>query len=166
MMKQFRKIMVVLLIAMLCVSTIAATVASAATTVTMLGDTYLRSGAGKGYSIKATMKKGKTATYQGSYKKDSRGVYWLKVKFNSKVGWVSTRYAKYGNNSSKVVKTTGKVYIRIAPKKTAQILGYVGKNVTLTYRGIHKKDSRGVTWYQVAFKGQNGWISSKYSKLK
>ena len=164
-MKQWRKIMVVFLVAMLCLSTIAVTVASAATKVTMIGDTYLRKGPGKGYGIRAVMKKGKIATYLNSYKKDSRGVYWLKVSYNSKVGWVSTRYAKYGNNSSKDVKTTGKVYIRIAPNKYSKILGSVGKGKYLTYRGVYKYDSRGVKWYQVAYKGQNGWVSSKYSKL-
>ncbi len=165
MMKQWRKIMVALLVAMLCVSTIAVTVASAATKVTMLSDTYLRNGAGKGYSIRAVMKKGKTATFLSSYKTDSRGVYWLKVKFNGKTGWVSTRYAKLGKNSTKEVETTGKVHIRIAPKKTSMILGSVGKGVILTYRGYAKYDSRGVKWYQVAYKGQNGWVSSKYAKL-
>ena len=161
--KQLRKILVALLIAVLCVSTV---VTALADTVTMTGNGYLRSGAGKGYSIKATIKKGKTATYLNKYKKDSRGVYWLKVKYGSKTGWVSTRYCRLGKTSSKVVKTTGKAHVRLAPKKSAKSLGVVGKGKTLTYRGKKKKDSRGVTWYHVSFNGQNGWISSKYAKLK
>lgn len=164
-MKQVRKLMVMLLIAALCVAAFAMPIASAAQKVTMTGDGFLRSGAGTGYSIKTAIKKGKTATYLDSYKKDSRGVYWLKVKYGSKTGWVSTRYARLGSNSSKKVQATASVNIRLAPKKTAAILGFVTKGTKLTYRGKYVKDSRGVTWYHVYFDGQNGWISSKYSKL-
>ena len=165
-MKQMRKLLVLLLIAALCAATFAMPIAAAAQKVTMTGDGFMRSGAGTNYSIKATLKKGKVVTYQNAYAKDSRGVYWLKVKYGSKVGWVSTRYARLGSNSSKKVVATASVNIRLAPKKTAAILGFVNKGTKLTYRGKYVKDSRGVTWYHVYFDGQNGWISSKYSKLQ
>ena len=40
------------------------------------------------------MKKGQTASYLGSTKKDARGVAWYKVSFNGRTGWVSSRYGK------------------------------------------------------------------------
>lgn len=164
-MKQLRKWMVMLLIAALCAATFAMPIAAAAEKVTMTGDGFMRSGAGTGYSIKATIKKGKTATYLDAYAKDSRGVYWLKVQYAGKTGWVSTRYARLGSNSTKKVQATAMVNIRLAPNKTSQILGYITKGTKLTYRGKYVKDSRGVTWYHVYYNGQNGWISSMYSKL-
>ncbi len=164
-MRELRKLMVMLLVVALCAATLAMPIAAAAQKVTMTGNGFLRSGAGTGYAIKATIKKGKTATYLDSYTKDSRGVYWLKVKYGSKTGWVSTRYARLGSNSSKKVQATASVNIRLAPNKTSQILGFVTKGTKLTYRGKYVNDSRGVTWYHVYFDGQNGWISSKYSKL-
>lgn len=163
-MKRVKKLLVMFLVVSLCLCTLASSVAFAASKVTMIGDTYLRSGAGKGYSIKAVMKKGKVATYQSKYAKDSRGVYWLKVKYGSKIGWVSTRYARLGSSST-YVKATGSANIRLAPKKTSKILGSVKKGTKLIYRKKKVKDSRGVTWYHVTFNGQNGWISSKYSKI-
>jgi len=58
------------------------------------GDANLRSGPGLGYDDIGTIHNGKTASYLGSSSVDDRGVAWYKVKFNGKVGWVSSKYAK------------------------------------------------------------------------
>ncbi len=131
-MKMLRKLLVVFLIAALCVATVAAPVASAAKKVTMTGAANLRSGAGKGYASKLIIAKGETAKYLKKYKKDGRGVYWLKVKYNGTKGWVSTRFARLGKASSKKVTATGKANIRIAPKKSGTVLGIVKKGKTLS----------------------------------
>ena len=91
-MKQLRKILVALLIAALCVSSLA--VALAASKVKTTGSVYLRSGAGRDYSSKGVVPKGKSLTYLDETKKDERGVAWYKVKYNGKTGWVSSKYAK------------------------------------------------------------------------
>jgi len=44
-----------------------------------------------------TMDKGETASYLGQKSTDSRGVVWYKVRFEGKVGWVSSRYSKLYN---------------------------------------------------------------------
>lgn len=89
-MKQFKKIMALLIVAML----IAGLTTALADKVKLTGTANLRSGAGLGYSIKTSIPKGKTATYLNESKKDDRGVRWYYVKYNGKSGWVSSKYAK------------------------------------------------------------------------
>ena len=36
----------------------------------------------------------------------------------------------------------------------------------VSYRGRSEKDERGVTWYAVSDKGKNGWVSSRYARIK
>ena len=69
---------------------------TSAKTVKATGNVNLRKGPGLDYTDIGTMKKGKTASFLGTTKKDSRGVTWYKVSFNGKTGWVSSRYAKLG----------------------------------------------------------------------
>ena len=63
-------------------------------TVKATGNMHLRKGPGLDYAEMGVIKAGKTATYLGSTKKDARGVAWYKVSFNSKTGWVSSKYGK------------------------------------------------------------------------
>ena len=58
------------------------------------GDAYVRTGPGLSYDTIGVLYKGKTVDFTGEVKKDSRGVYWGKVKFSGKTGWVSSRYSK------------------------------------------------------------------------
>ena len=67
---------------------------SSGDTVKATGDVRLRKGPGLDYAEITTMKKGQTASYLGSTKKDARGVAWYKVSFNGRTGWVSSRYGK------------------------------------------------------------------------
>lgn len=63
------------------------------------------------------------------------------------------------------VITTGNVNVRMGAGLYYATLGSVGKGVSLTYAGESKKDDRGVRWYMVKFRGDYGWVSSRYSKL-
>ena len=58
------------------------------------GDVNVRKGPGLGYSTLGSIKKGSTLEFLGEIKKDDRGVYWGKVRFNGATGWVSSKYAK------------------------------------------------------------------------
>ena len=69
---------------------------TSAKTVKATGNVNLRKGPGLDYTDIGTVKKGKTASFLGTTKNDSRGVTWYKVSFNGKTGWVSSRYAKLG----------------------------------------------------------------------
>ena len=58
------------------------------------GDLNVRKGPGLGYDIMGSIKKGAKLEFLGEVKKDSRGVYWGKVVYKNKTGWVSSKYAK------------------------------------------------------------------------
>ena len=56
--------------------------------------TTVRAGAGSGYRSLGTLRSGRTATYTGTHKRDSRGTTWYQIRFNGKSGWVSSRDTK------------------------------------------------------------------------
>jgi len=58
------------------------------------GNLNIRSGPGLGYLDKGTMIKGDVAEYLNDYEIDERGVIWYKVRFGTKIGWVSSRYSE------------------------------------------------------------------------
>ena len=65
-----------------------------------------------------------------------------------------------------VVSTGNGVRVRMGPGTEFGILGKVKKGDTLVYDGRKEKDTYGVTWYRVRYKGGIGWICSKYSSLR
>ena len=166
-MKMTRKLLAALLIAILCVSSIALP-AFAATKYKATATVNIRSGPGTSYKKIGSIGKGNSATYQDEKKKDSKGVYWYRIKYGSTSGWVCSKYLKKSSSSSSSstkVKTTGDVYLRSGAAKSFKILKTIPKGTTVTYLGEKHKDSRGVTWYRVKYDGKTGWVSSKYSKL-
>ena len=70
-----------------------------------------------------------------------------------------------GKSSDQKIKATGNVNVRKGPGLGYDILGSITKGSTLPFLGEVKKDSRGVYWGKVEYKGKTGWISSKYAKL-
>ena len=125
--------------------------------------------------VYTSMEKGETATYLKESSIDDRGVIWYKVKFDGYTGWVSSKYASLnstGSTSSEVeyygdyVVSTAKTNVRKQPNLNGKILDSMGKGDTATYTGSTSYDDRGVAWYSVRFDGINGWVSSKYTKLK
>lgn len=157
-------------------STASGSASSASGTLYTTGSVNVRSGAGLSYKSNGTLKSG-TAFKVTKKQKDTRGVLWYKGSGGGKSGWVSSAYlsakksssgsssSSGGGSSSKIV-TTGKLTIRSKPNKTSKALGYVGSGKTVSYLNNKSKDSRGVVWYFISYKGVNGWISSKYSHFK
>ena len=94
-MRQLKKFVAAILVMSLLLAMVAVT-ALAAETLKTTGQVNMRKGPGLKYATIMTIGKGKTLTYTGTSKKDSRGVTWYKVSFNGKTGWVSSRYAKLG----------------------------------------------------------------------
>lgn len=64
-----------------------------------------------------------------------------------------------------VQATGGDVYVRNAPNRSGGGLDAMQEGQTATYLGSSAIDERGVIWYYVNFKGTDGWVSSRYSKL-
>ena len=125
--------------------------------------------------VYTSMEKGETASYLNESSVDSRGVVWYKVKFDGYTGWVSSKYASLNGTSStssntgsygNYVVSSAKTNVRKSPSLNGEVVEYMQKNDTATYTGSTSYDDRGVAWYSVRFNGVNGWVSSKYTKLK
>ena len=177
-MKRISKLLAALLVVAMCMSTFAM-VALASQKVYTSGSCNIRTGPGLYYASKGTIPKGKTATYKGSKKMDGRGVYWLKVSYKGKTGWVSTRYAHlkgssyyyydddyYDYDDGDYVRTTATVNLRAKASSSSKKLGTVPKGKTIVYRGMISTDYKGNAWYAVRYNGKNGWVSALYSYIK
>lgn len=69
-------------------------------------------------------------------------------------------------SAARNVEVTGQlVNVRSAPSMSGRVLGTVRQGQQLPYQGETQKDGRGVEWLLVEFNGQNGWISSHYSRV-
>ncbi|MBR0381227.1 MAG: SH3 domain-containing protein [Eubacterium sp.] len=137
---------------------------AATKTVKTSADVNLRKGPGTNYAVVTSVSKGTTLTYAGTTTADSRGVNWFKVTYKGKTSWVSSRYAAF-TTATKSVKTTGQVYLRKGPGLNYGTNVAVPSGTTLTYLNKSQKDDRGVTWYNVSYKGASLWVSGKYAKL-
>lgn len=136
--------------------------------VTTTGKVHLRTGAGLSYKSICTVGADVTLTYDDAAK-DNRGVAWYHVSYAGKKGWISAKYAAKGSSGSSAgekVKITSSVNVRSGPGLDYASIGTVDSGTSLTYRGKAQKDDRGVAWYAVSYKGKNGWVSSKYAKIK
>ncbi len=180
-MKKFLRMMAALMVVALCMSTFA-TVAMAASKVTATGNCNVRTGPGLYYSSRGTLHKGETATYLDSRKRDDRGVYWLKIRWKGKTGWVSTKYARVGGSASVIyyddddeyvyydttrkVQATASVNVRLSPRTSGTKVGTISKGTKLSYRGKMSTDSYGNAWFAVYYKGYKAWVSARYSYLR
>jgi len=58
------------------------------------GNATIRAKADKTSAKLGYINNGKTATYKGESKVDSRGIRWYKIEYKGTVGWVSSMYSK------------------------------------------------------------------------
>ena len=65
----------------------------------------------------------------------------------------------------RVIVSGGNVNVRSAPGTDSRILGVVHAGDTLPYQDVTKTHD-GRDWYLVAYEGENGWVSSKYSRIE
>lgn len=132
----------------------------------------LRKGAGTGYGKITVAEKGAKLFYLGSSAKDSGGRLWYRVASAYGPAWLSSKYAtlSQGGSSSSTSKdkavTTGNVWMRKGPGLGYATITAIPDKTTVSYTGSSSTDSRGVKWYKVKYAGKEGWISSRYSKLK
>ena len=148
------------------------------------GSVNIRSKAGLNGSVIATAAQGTVLKCAGVASKDSNGLVWYKVTNNGKTGWVSSRYAKKTSSSSSsssssgsqagptvdmsgdyVKIVNGSVTLRSKANKESSALGTIAKGTTVTFLGKASTDSRGVVWFKVQYKGETGWVSSKYAQI-
>ena len=79
----------------------------------------------------------------------------------SKAGAESAAPAKSGKQ---ILVTGGAVNVRSAPGVGNRVLGIVHKGDLLEYQG-QTQAANGTTWYLVAYRNQNAWISGKYAEV-
>ena len=65
------------------------------------------------------------------------------------------------DNPQRVKITGGNCYVRSAPTKESKELGTAYDGTFYPYGGETSQDG----WHLIAYKGQNGWVSGKYSRL-
>lgn len=70
-----------------------------------------------------------------------------------------------GKRAGQKIKATGDVNVRKGAGLAYDSLGVIYKGDTLEFLGQIKADDRGVYWGKVRYKGQSGWVSSKYAKI-
>ena len=67
--------------------------------------------------------------------------------------------------ASYVIGKTGKSHVRTGPGLSYKEVGVLHKEETATYLGEQSTDERGVVWYKIRWKGEERWVSSKYTEL-
>ncbi|OCA86966.1 SH3 domain-containing protein [Bacillus sp. FJAT-27986] len=129
----------------------------------------LRSKASTNGKILKTIPKGKTLTYI------STSGSWIKVKYQTTTGWVSSDYVKKINEKAKVepaavvksavVTSSSSAYttkanlnLRSSASTKGAILTTIPKGKSVTY--VSKSGS----WFKVKYGGKTGWVSSSYLK--
>lgn len=144
--------------------------------------TYVRTGPGLKYKIIDSIPGGTTCQWGGDVEVDSRGIEWYSVYYNARgdYGWVSSLHANivsnagYGNEYARngaysngtSVYATGDVNVRTGPGKNYATIGTMYSGQSADFTGFKQNDSRGVTWYQINYYGNSGWVSSRYAKIR
>lgn len=131
---------------------------------------YVRSGPGTNYSKLGSLKKGKTFTVTGTGK-DKSGVTWYRLNYNSKTGYVSSKYVYIKQPTvTAVTNTKGTVNtskdpltVRSGAGSSYTKLGTLAKGKTFDITG-KTTDGSGVVWYRLTYNGKTGYVSSLYVK--
>lgn len=131
----------------------------------------MRSGAGTGNSVIATLTKGTEVTIIGE-SKDSGGTLWYKISVSGKTGYVHSAYltkknqdGSSGGSDSDVVGETmtvgyDAVNVRSGAGTSKGVVAVVYKGDKVTVTG-QDKDSSGDVWYKVELSsGKTGYIRS------
>lgn len=142
----------------------------------LFGDIYIYAVEGQSYIRKypnldgkalAIMHEEEYAEYLGKTSVDERGVAWYKVDFDGTIGWVSSKYTRFGEEEYDrvVIADDGQSYIRDYPDLEGEALAIFRQDESATYLEKSSRDDRGVIWYKVEYDGTIGWVSSKYSSV-
>lgn len=139
--------------------------------VTLTGKTNLRTKPTIHSSILLTVPKGKYIHYTDT-DFDERNICWVKVRYNGKTGWISTKYTEeYGqwkpgkSGTSGTVEAFASTRIRSSYSTSSSEKGILPAGASAEYLGRKENDKRGVMWYKVKYHGITGWVSSRNTDL-
>lgn len=143
----------------------ASTAVQQKTTYSTTANLNLRAGTSTKHKVLVTIPKGKSVTYI------SKHGSWVKVKYGSKTGYVSSTYIKATKTSSitppkaptssgsvKQYATTANLNMRTSTSTKGKIMLTIPKGKTVTYISTHG------SWLKVKYGSKTGYVSSKYVK--
>ena len=97
---------------------------------------------------------------------------WYQVTFRGRQGLgflqVRLHHRQLGGSSTAtryVVGDTGKSNVHTGPGLSYKVIGVLRVDDSAKYLEKTSVDNRGVTWYKISWKGENAWVSSKYTRL-
>ena len=139
-----------------------------------------------------TIPKGKQVDILKKDAAKANGYTWYQVKYDSKTGYVASKYltsikdtstkatTNTNTNNSKtsttttkktttttteVSKTTEKVNLRKTASTSGKVLTKIPKGKKVTMVKKNAKKANGYTWHQVKYDGKMGYVASKYIKI-
>lgn len=144
-----------------------------------LSDVYIRDYPAVYGNILEKLPMGGCATYLGQRCTDDLDVDWYYVSYGSATGWVSSKgtflsFLDYdevsGNSGSRgggsdggdIYAVGGDSYLRKQPGDSGAQIALFPEGATASDLGRSSEDARGVTWYQVSYRGKTGWVSAKF----
>lgn len=139
------------------------TAKAASLTYSAAANLNLRSGPSTKYRILGTIKKGSGLTVTSTGTKG-----WYQVKYNGKIGYVSSQYVKASGTSSTAATTTQanlhyyaitNLNVRSGASTAYPKIGVINTGAAVS---VQAKTSNG--WYQIAFNEKKGYVSSAYVK--
>ena len=149
------------------------------------GDSWVRSGPGRGYTKLTTLEEGEACEFLGSTSTDERGVVWYRVRCDDVDGWVSSRYTVLvgstgdwsdgwgdddgyweGGDTRYVRATGGVVNVRSGPGVSYEDVGTLARGECLPYLNETRYDAGGQAWYKAQYYSYGEvWVSAVYSEL-
>lgn len=144
--------------------------------------TYVRTGPGLDYKIVDSLAANTTHEWGGEVVYDNRGIAWYSIYYGpyGTYGWVSSLHANivsnsgYGNEDARngaysngtSVYATGDVTVRTGPGTNYGSLGTLYYGQSADFTGFKQDDSNGMTWYQINFYGDSGWVPARYAEVR
>ena len=61
---------------------------------------------------------------------------------------------------------TGDVTVRTGPGTNYESLGTLYYGQSANFTGFKQDDSNGMTWYQINFYGDSGWVPARYAEVR
>lgn len=124
----------------------------------------IRSGPGTTFPVTGVFEKGKKASFV------EKSGSWIKISFDGKQGWVSSRHVKYTKakapsaSSQSSTEKTGKVNattlnVRKTPSTQGAVLGSLKNGASVSILTQQGK------WIEIYFNKQKGWVHSDFLKV-
>ena len=159
------------MLALVLTAVLAPTAALAATTYTVrtTASVNLRKGPGLDYAKITSVSSGRTFTYTGVSRFDSRGQGWHQVSYNGGTAWISWAYSNLQKNGSAIsedraVRASAALNVRSGAGTNYSKITTVSNGANMVYLG-ETATVGGTVWYKVTTSAGIGWVSGAYSRL-